>query len=194
MLFYAKVTMGRKQRFRTRAVEPGPSGAAWNEEFVLAVGADDEEVEVAVARRRRDGRRRREVVGAVRLPVPAASAELATAALGERRSVPPTEGRRRRGSGGLLCVRTQVRFRKLLDAIDIFFRRAMGCLDRAGWCLPLAFGGEATTRVAAVVANCRTQARSSGLTCGYQGVKVVSSHNRESLATTKSHHMVCGAV
>jgi hypothetical protein len=92
MLFYAKVTMGRKQRFRTRAVEPGPSGAAWNEEFVLAVGADDEEVEVevAVARRRRDGRRRREVVGAVRLPVPAASAELATAALGERRSVPPT--------------------------------------------------------------------------------------------------------
>ncbi|GJN27286.1 hypothetical protein PR202_gb15296 [Eleusine coracana subsp. coracana] len=92
-LFYAKVTMGKKQRFRTRAVEPGPSGAAtaaWNEEFVFAPGADDEEVEVAVARRRRDGRRRREVVGAVRLPVPAASAALATAATGERRSVPPT--------------------------------------------------------------------------------------------------------
>lgn len=92
-LFYAKVTMGKKQRFRTRAVEPGPSGkatAAWNEEFVFAVGADDEEVEVAVARRRRDGRRRREVVGAVRLPVPAASAALAVAAPWERRSVPPT--------------------------------------------------------------------------------------------------------
>ncbi|KAK3144478.1 hypothetical protein QOZ80_4AG0313590 [Eleusine coracana subsp. coracana] len=92
-LFYAKVTMGKKQRFRTRAVEPGPSGAAtaaWNEEFMFAPGADDEEVEVAVARRRRDGRRRREVVGAVRLPVPAASAAPATAAPGERRSVPPT--------------------------------------------------------------------------------------------------------
>ncbi|TVU15599.1 hypothetical protein EJB05_39129, partial [Eragrostis curvula] len=96
-LFYAKVALGKKQRFRTREVEPGPSGAAaaaaWNEEFVFAVGAEEaaggEEVEVAVARRRRrDGRRGREVVGAVRLPVPTASA--AAAAPGERRSVPPT--------------------------------------------------------------------------------------------------------
>ncbi|CAL5068449.1 unnamed protein product [Urochloa decumbens] len=98
-LFYAKVTVG-KQRFRTRAVEAadaGPGGAAvattaaWNEEFVFAVGADeaaegDEEFEVAVARRRRGAGRGREVVGAVRLPVPAATA----AAPGDRRSLPPT--------------------------------------------------------------------------------------------------------
>jgi hypothetical protein len=105
-LFYAKVTIGKKQRFQTRAVEPGPSGAAWNEEFVLAVGSDDEEADVAVARRQRDRRRRREVVGVVRLPVPAASAALGTATLGERRSVlptwftlePPPEHHRHRGS------------------------------------------------------------------------------------------------
>ncbi|XP_062225922.1 C2 and GRAM domain-containing protein At5g50170 [Phragmites australis] len=108
-LFYAKVTVGRKQRFRTQAVEagPGPGGAAaWNEEFVFAVGAGEEreeEVEVAVARRRREGRGR-EVVGRVTLPVPAAAA---AAAPGERRSVPPRwftlqppEHRRRKGGGG----------------------------------------------------------------------------------------------
>nr|XP_034604745.1 C2 and GRAM domain-containing protein At5g50170-like [Setaria viridis] len=71
LLLYAKVTVG-KQRFRTR------------EE-----AAEGEEFEVAVARRRQrrgGGRGGREVVGAVRLPVPAGSA----AAPGERRSVPPT--------------------------------------------------------------------------------------------------------
>ena len=110
-LFYAKVTVG-KHRFRTRAVEPGPgpggedsaAAAAWNEEFVFAVGAEEaegEEFEVAVARRRRGGRGR-EVVGAVRLPVPAATA----ASPGKRRSVPPTwftlqpVGDRRKGGGG----------------------------------------------------------------------------------------------
>ncbi|ONM16711.1 C2 and GRAM domain-containing protein At5g50170 [Zea mays] len=93
VLFYAKVTVG-KQRFRTRAVEASDLGgaavaAAWNEEFVFAVGSDGaaggEELEVAVARR---GARGREVVGTVRLPVPAATA--AAGAPGERRSVPPT--------------------------------------------------------------------------------------------------------
>ncbi|KAK8448997.1 hypothetical protein SEVIR_7G145200v4 [Setaria viridis] len=96
LLLYAKVTVG-KQRFRTREVEAADAGAgpaaAWNEEFVFAVGAEEaaegEEFEVAVARRRQrrgGGRGGREVVGAVRLPVPAGSA----AAPGERRSVPPT--------------------------------------------------------------------------------------------------------
>ncbi|XP_039773220.1 C2 and GRAM domain-containing protein At5g50170-like [Panicum virgatum] len=113
-LFYAKVTVG-KHRFRTRVVEPGPgpggedsaAAAAWNEEFVFAVGAEEaegEEFEVAVARRRRRrrGGRGREVVGAVRLPVPAATA----ASPGKRRSVPPTwftlqpVGDRRKGGGG----------------------------------------------------------------------------------------------
>ncbi|CAN6249052.1 unnamed protein product [Urochloa humidicola] len=88
VLFYAKVTVG-KQRFRTRAVEAGDAAAAaWNEEFVFAVGAEEaaEEFEVAVARRRGAGTGR-EVVGAVRLPVPTATAG---AAPGDRRSLPPT--------------------------------------------------------------------------------------------------------
>ncbi|CAO2035450.1 unnamed protein product [Urochloa humidicola] len=88
VLFYAKVTVG-KQRFRTRAVEAGDAAAAaWNEEFVFAVGAEEaaEEFEVAVARRRGAGKGR-EVVGAVRLPVPTATAG---AAPGDRRSLPPT--------------------------------------------------------------------------------------------------------
>jgi hypothetical protein len=148
LLFYAKVTMGKKQRFRTRAVEPAPSGAAWNEEFALVVGADEEEVEVAVAQRQRDGRRRRGMVGVVRLPVPAASAELATAAVGERRSVPPTwftlepapEHHRRKGSDAEAPVDCgayvhQFASAKLLDAIDIFFSACYG-LPRSCWLVP----------------------------------------------------------
>nr|CAB3487380.1 unnamed protein product [Digitaria exilis] len=104
LLCYAKVTVG-KQRFRTRAVEAAADAAAWNEEFVFAVGAEEgEELEVAVARRRRRGGRGREVVGTVTLPVPSATA---AAAPGEMRSsVPPTwftlqpVGDRRKGGGG----------------------------------------------------------------------------------------------
>ncbi|CAN6239845.1 unnamed protein product [Urochloa humidicola] len=105
VVLYAKVTVG-KQRFRTRAVEAGDAATAaaeWNEEFVFAVGAEEavEEFEVAVARRRGAGKGR-EVVGAVRLPVPAATAG---AAPGDRRSLPPTwftlhpVGGRRKGDG-----------------------------------------------------------------------------------------------
>lgn len=140
VLLYAKVTVG-KQRFRTREVEPadagaGPTAAAWNEEFAFAVGAEEaaegEEFEVAVARRRRrrggGGRGGREVVGAVRLPVPAVSA----AAPGERRrSVPPTwftlrpVGHRRKeggagddGAAADCGASSQVCFREL-DTLDI---------------------------------------------------------------------------
>jgi hypothetical protein len=155
-LFYAKVTMGKKQRFQTRAVEPGPSGAAWNEEFVLAVGADDDEVEVAVARRQRDRRRRREVVGVVRLPVPAASSALGAAALAERRSVlptwftlePPPEHHRHKGGDADAgppadCGAYVHKFASASDEMRLtFFFLAVlyALLDRAGRCLPPAFG------------------------------------------------------
>uniref|UniRef100_A0ACD5URJ4 Uncharacterized protein n=1 Tax=Avena sativa TaxID=4498 RepID=A0ACD5URJ4_AVESA len=87
---YARVKVGR-ERARTRAVEPAEPGgaAAWNEEFVFAVGADhDKVVEVSVARRREEGAGRREVLGRVKLPVPPVQAP--SGASGGRRSVPPT--------------------------------------------------------------------------------------------------------
>nr|CAB3484854.1 unnamed protein product [Digitaria exilis] len=110
LLCYAKVTVG-KQRFRTRAVEAAADAAAWNEEFVFAVGAEGaeegEELEVAVARRRRRGGRGREVVGTARLPVPSATSAAAAAPGEMRSSVPPTwftlqpmGDRRRKGGGG----------------------------------------------------------------------------------------------
>jgi hypothetical protein len=86
---YARVKVGR-QRARTRAVEPADPGgaAAWNEEFVLAAGAEDDVVEVGVARRR-DGRR--EVLGRVKLPVPPpVQAAASGASDGGTRSVLPT--------------------------------------------------------------------------------------------------------
>ncbi|CAM0904185.1 unnamed protein product [Alopecurus aequalis] len=89
--FYARVKVGR-QRARTRAVEPaepGGAAAAWNEEFVFAVGPEDDVVEVGVARRREDGAGRREVLGRVKLLVPPA-AQAASGASGGRRSVPST--------------------------------------------------------------------------------------------------------
>uniref|UniRef100_A0ACD5V6U0 Uncharacterized protein n=1 Tax=Avena sativa TaxID=4498 RepID=A0ACD5V6U0_AVESA len=89
---YARVKVGR-ERARTRAVEPAEPGgaAAWNEEFVFAVGPDHDHkvVEVSVARRREEGAGRREVLGRVKLPVPPA-VQAPPGASGGRRSVPPT--------------------------------------------------------------------------------------------------------
>lgn len=87
--FYARVKVG-KQRARTRAVGAGAGGAAgWNEEFVFAVGAEDVAVEVGVARRR-EGAAGREVVGRVKLPVPAPVEPAGEASGSGRRSLPPT--------------------------------------------------------------------------------------------------------
>uniref|UniRef100_A0A0D9ZM45 C2 domain-containing protein n=1 Tax=Oryza glumipatula TaxID=40148 RepID=A0A0D9ZM45_9ORYZ len=106
--YYARAKVG-KQRARTREVEARGGGASaaaaeWNEELVLEVDGG-EEVEVGVARRREGGGRGgREVVGRVKLPVPAAAVP---AGRRRRTTVPPTwftlqpkhHRRRKKGAG-----------------------------------------------------------------------------------------------
>lgn len=100
---YTRVKVGA-QRARTRAVElAGPgSAAAWNEEFVFPVGVEeegDEVVEVGVARRLEGAGR--EVLGRVKLPVPAVQAASGT------QSMPPTwftlQPKHRRKGGAADC-------------------------------------------------------------------------------------------
>lgn len=106
--YYARAKVG-KQRARTREVEARGGGASaaaaeWNEELVLEVDGG-EAVEVGVARRREGrGRCGREVVGRVKLPVPAAAVP---AGRRRRTTVPPTwftlqpkhHRRRKKGAG-----------------------------------------------------------------------------------------------